>query len=347
MKSENKFHTAVIISGENPDLAIGELKAIMEIYNISYELFVDGLIVIVASSQPVLQIIKKRAALSILVGNLLFVAESISEFENNLKHYSFDFIKKTDSFAVRINKLKKSNYNSEILERKFGRIIKDKTGSIVSLTSPKYLFYVTISSKFYLIVNPTNTFRKIIFYDKMSKLKCPHPSVMNPILSVVMINLARASENSVVFDPFCGVGGIGARAIKLGIKFIGMDIMYNMVSCAMKNIGNNSLVSIIQGDARFLPLMNITHVVCDPPYGRSSSTKNRNPLYLLENFISELSKYLENNGFACIVFSANILTNDILDKILMKYRNIKLVENYFVYVHSGLTRRVMVFKKKE
>ncbi len=344
MKSENNYRTAVVISGENPEMAIGEIKAILEIYDISYSIEVDGLLVVIDTKQPIINFIKKRSVLSIHVAELIFVSRSLMGIEESLKQFNYNFL--IDStFAVRVLKLSKDvNINSEFIERKIGQIIKENSKAHVNLTNPNHLFMLVVSKKFYLLLNPQKTIRKHFYHDKMSRLPCPHPSVMNSILSVVMINLARTPDNGLLCDPFCGVGGIGARAIKLGLKFIGIDIMYNMVSCAMKNIGAHANVSIIQGNSQNFPLEKVSHVVADLPYGRSSSTKRKDPLMLFENFIRELSLYLSENGFACIVFSANILQDAFLNKILNK-QSIKLIENYFVYVHKGLVRRVMVFRK--
>jgi len=47
---------------------------------------------------------------------------------------------------------------------------------------------------------------------------------MDPILSIVMSNLALVRRHDVVVDPFCGTAGILIPAAKLGAKVVGIDM---------------------------------------------------------------------------------------------------------------------------
>lgn len=73
---------------------------------------------------------------------------------------------------------------------------------------------------------------------------------MDPLLSIVMANLANVKENDIVVDPFVGTGSILVAAASLGAHVIGSDIDWLMLhgktrSSRAFQVGINFVGSII------------------------------------------------------------------------------------------------------
>src|SRR5580692_7990470 len=58
-----------------------------------------------------------------------------------------------------------------------------------------------------------------------------HPTVMPEALAEICVR-AGSRLGDVVLDPFCGTGTTGAAAIRLGRKFVGIDLLRHFVDKA-------------------------------------------------------------------------------------------------------------------
>lgn len=165
---------------------------------------------------------------------------------------------------------------------------------------------------------------------------------LSPEIARVLINLSRAKRGGLLLDPFAGTGVILIEAWSMGIRAIGVDIDSIIVRGMENNIlffNTNSLV--VYGDSRTLLYRCIDHVATDLPYGRSASTHGADIRDLYKGFAEKLSSYLSRCGYA-VLMTPHWL-EDYVDEILYSH-GFRVVERYYDYVHSSLTRVINVVK---
>lgn len=52
---------------------------------------------------------------------------------------------------------------------------------------------------------------------------------MNPLLSLIMANMAQVTETSLIYDPFVGTGSLLVGAAHCGGYVAGADLDYNLI----------------------------------------------------------------------------------------------------------------------
>jgi len=165
---------------------------------------------------------------------------------------------------------------------------------------------------------------------------------LTPEIARVLINLSRARRSSVILDPFAGTGVVLIEAWSMGIRAVGVDIDSTIVRGMRENMvffNANSLV--VHGDSRTLVYREVDHVVTDLPYGRAASTHGVEIKSLYRDFVERLSEYLSRRGYA--VFMTPHWLEDYVDEIVHA-QGLRVVERYYDYVHSSLTRVINVVK---
>ena len=68
------------------------------------------------------------------------------------------------------------------------------------------------------------------------RTKYPHHPTQKPVMVLERIIKLASKESDVVFDPFMGVGSTGVAALKLGRKFIGVEIDEKYFKAAEKRL---------------------------------------------------------------------------------------------------------------
>ena len=95
-----------------------------------------------------------------------------------------------------------------------------------------------------------------------------HPGVMMPITARALVNLSLAGQGDLLFDPFCGTGGVLLEARLLGARVLGSDAEEAMIAGCRANLPEADL---FLADATAMPLCDnsVDAVVTDLPYGQS------------------------------------------------------------------------------
>ncbi len=163
----------------------------------------------------------------------------------------------------------------------------------------------------------------------------PHPTGMNPRLARAMINLGSAKNE--VLDPFCGAGGLLIEGANIGLQCIGTDINPKMVERAKKNTSNHKNVNIILKDALSWE-KKVECVVTDVPYGKSS-TLNQELKELIKLFLLKYKKLTKTIVLCC---PSTLQINHELQKT-----GWKIMFETEIYIHSSLTRRILLLKKEK
>jgi tRNA (guanine10-N2)-dimethyltransferase len=350
-----------LLSGENESMPAAEVKAILEAESFSY-----------ANASEFDQILRLEAEVdsvqSVQVRSAYTRFSALDLFVSNATHEDIakaaaetDFkavLKPGESFVVRINRIR--NYadqalNTMELEGKLGKQILNSTpGTKVSLKNPDKTFIGIITDdKLVLGLKLTDITSKTFSERRPRKKPFFHPSAMPSKMARCMVNLAHGKAESLVLDPFCGTGTSLIEASYIGCCAVGVDAQKRMILGTRKNLRyfNISAEGLVLADSRNPPFFKMDCVVTDPPYGRSSSTLNSTTEQLVKDVLASSHELLGTGQRICIALPIQVngsgqvdhMAKDLAD--FVKDLGYKTVESHLVYIHSSLTREIMVYEK--
>jgi len=325
--------------GENIALAFSELNALLEVFGIKAKVrLLDNLAFVEADvmSQKIVELCERSS----LIRN---ASEVISEF----KKFKLDDLKELNwadivdgSFCVRI---KNNQSDFKLPEAKLaGPIWNALKKPKVNLDNPN----TTIEfwpSKSAIIVS------KLIWEYKPNKYSGREPKdrpaktpvALKPKLARLLINLSRAKENEKLLDPFCGAGAIVAEAAVIGCKAMGSDFDKEMIARSKTNLNYLNLrYQVYLYDATKLSkkFKNIDAVATDPPYGKSTKVGAKNILDLYNKFLRESHKILKKDGYVAFIYPKKV-------KLEIDKKKWQIVDSAEMFVHGGLTRKVIAVKR--
>ncbi|WP_455364332.1 THUMP domain-containing protein [[Eubacterium] cellulosolvens] len=337
-----------LTSREHETLPLAELRGVLEAEGIQHTFHrtVPGLIFL-KSNSGILKASGRLALTKLLCAHLFTCYNMIGEIRKKISQIDPQKISaKRASFAVRITDIleTRSNLNTSVMEVLIGEtILKEFKDWKVNLTKPTVEFHGIIwNGQFSFGVKQYQRPRGMFKFRKPSLRPAFHPATLTPKLARIMVNLSRVRADEVMFDPFCGVGGILIEAGLIGCRLVGSDVKHQMCIGALKNLRHYQLnpLAIIQSDSITIPLNSVDTVVTDPPYGTSASTLNRPIRTILDNFLQECYSILTRNRFLCIAAPKTAGIKDLgLD---CKF---KFIESHCLYIHRSLTREIVVFQK--
>jgi tRNA (guanine10-N2)-dimethyltransferase len=350
-----------LLSGENESLPAAEVKAILEAEGYRYENAeeFDQTLRLEAELGSV-KAVQVRSAYTRVCALELFVANANhNDIAKAASETDFKAVLKPgESFAVRINRIK--NYadealNTMVLEGKLGRQILNGTEATkVSLKNPDKTFIGIITDeKLVLGLKLTEITSKTFSERRPRKKPFFHPSAMPSKMARCMVNLAHGKAEALVLDPFCGTGTSLIEATYIGCRAVGVDAQRRMVLGARKNLRffNISAEGLVLADARKLPLFKVDCVVTDPPYGRSSSTLKSTTKQLVADVLASSLALLGVGQRICIALPIQVNGLGQVDHMakdldgFVKNLGFKTIESHLVYIHSSLTREIMVYEK--
>lgn len=336
------------LSGEHPTLPKAEIKSIMDAEKINFETIgeADQLLRARASIEALKKVSSRSGMCKSCGIEILFCKNELDAIVNVAKEIDFsEYVEAKESFSVRIARVAEASkdLSASMIEGKIGRIIKECVKNAkVDLANPiKRFFGVLTEDKFLLGLN---------FFEKERNLtergprKRPafHPSTMDPKLARCIVNLARAKEDSLLLDPFCGVGGILIEAGLMGCRILGCDLNAKMIEGTIRNLEHFNLEyeGIILADARKNAFRPAESIATDPPYGKDSSLLGVELTDLFRDFLLSAYDSLENNGHISISSPKGANISDFGEEA-----GLTLVETHNLYVHRSLTREILVFKR--
>ncbi|PNX50522.1 MAG: hypothetical protein BV458_13060 [Thermoplasmata archaeon M9B2D] len=330
------------VSGENLQLARAELDALVKLCPFNIEITWLGRVAKLQAASNPTEFLLDRAALvkraGILMGEFSH-EESIIEgiIDDSWK----DNVLPSDRFSVRTICIE-SEYNQKErvkIEKELGAHIQSITGAKVELRSPNSnILVIILAGRFLVCKSIESKLRHLLREREPGKKPFFHPSMMNSILARTMCNLAGVRPGNTVLDPFCGGGGILCEAAYIGALVIGIDKNWRLLEGARRNLSAiNSKYSVIQADALHLPVQTVDHIVTDPPYGRSSSTRGTESRELLDSLLRKAPSILQSSGEnLCVCASSDMgLSEMIRDAGFRIGHEIKMI------VHSGLVREIV------
>jgi tRNA (guanine10-N2)-dimethyltransferase len=336
-----------LVSGEHNTLPFAEIKAILESENLPRtESAVFTQVLCVNTKRESAPLVANRSSMTKTCGLELFRSGvGTKEIQQNVKDISYGaFLKKGQSFSVRVKSIGTAYTNTLRLEGEIGHIISETCNGVkVDLTTPDRRFFGVLTDSILIFGVKLSEISANRFLERMpGKRPFCHPSTMLPKLARCMVNLARVKPGSLVLDPFCGSGSILVEAGAMGCRVYGSDVNDLMVKGCLSNLAyvGYPYEGLLVGDAGKLPFKVFDGIVTDPPYGRASSTHGKAIKTLVSDFLSDAMSVLPRGGYISIALPDN---GDW--KTMARDIGYDVVEGHFVREHKSLTRVILIIKK--
>jgi len=315
------------LSGEHPELPKAEIFAVLEGEGIAYKIYSENeenriLILDVDIQNP---LFIKRLAMTKRAGDFIGISKDLTELAQKL----YDRMS-NGTFAV--------ESESQTIREKLGEEIWKHGFNVDLLTPDARVLCFRDNNHCYNIAIETPLERDFA-ERKPQNRPYFHPTSIDPKIARVLVNLARIGKNDRLLDPFCGTGGILIEAGLMGMKLFGYDIDERMVEGCIENLKYCGLSGEIrEGDAlKLTPEEKVDAIVTDPPYGRSSFMTERNIEKFYEDFLTSASKVLDSGKYLVMILP---------DSSDLKTDKFEVKENYSLYVHKSLTRKIFVLRRK-
>jgi len=327
----------LILHKEFPELSVAETKVLIEkflngkILNSTHN-FVEAEI---SDNPENLLIVLNRSAYIKKAIRLIASAKDSAELEKELLKGKLDFLK---SEFTKPMKFRMTLKNLEHTKRSFANMISfgkalalyPFVGS-VDLKNPELDFHILNSGKInlgILIWENKEDFQS----RRADKRPANHPTSMSPRIARCLVNLTGAESE--VLDPFCGAGGFLIEAGIIGLKVYGSDIDSEMIERARKNLAHfNINADLIVQDA-LLWTKTVKAVVTDVPYGKSSKLNTSLGL-LIKNFVRH---------YETLTKTIVLVYPDRIQDGFLKGTSWKKMREFSIYVHSTLTRKIVILK---
>ncbi|MCW4037592.1 MAG: TRM11 family methyltransferase [Candidatus Bathyarchaeota archaeon] len=334
------------VSGEHTTLPFAEINAILESAGISSSGgTVFTRVLCVTSTVESAYLVARRSSMTKVCGLELFRCDAEwSEIQRRLRDVPFtDYVKKGQSFSVRLTSFDTSHVNTLGLEREVGDNISRKVpDASVNLVDPDRSFIGFFADSM-LIFGVKVAEASAKRFDERMPVNRPflHPSTMPPKLARCMVNLARAPSGCLVLDPFCGAGSILLEAGAVGCRVVGSDVDDVMVEGCSRNLKYFRIPfdGLLVGDARRLPYTVVDCIVSDPPYGRASSTHGASPIKLVSDFLFEAMSILPRGGYLSLSLPGGWDWRAVAVDLGYAF-----VDRHFVREHKSLTREILIIK---
>ena len=174
------------------------------------------------------------------------------------------------------------------------------------------------------------------------------PYTLKSDMARAAINLLDIKDkNSILLDPFCGIGGILLEGYDMGFKIFGNDISWNDLKYFKQNFEHYFPDSFTSGQVKrtladsstqFLKENSIDGIVSDIPYGKSCRRLGDD---LYNDFLRSAKVYLKP-GAKLVIIYANFLE---FKEIAKKYfTEITEIDHY---INKSMTRHILVLENSK
>jgi tRNA (guanine10-N2)-dimethyltransferase len=341
-----------ILSGEHPTLPLAELRAILDAEGYGYKIEAQwNRIVLVRVDPQGARIATRRSGLVNHASVVFF--ESLSDetqIMEMLQKCNFSgWIQPNDRFGVKITRVQRepSLFDADELARKIGSQIwnNQKQQVKVDLSKPDVLFLGVINGSQFFFGPFLGSRDKAGIFQRRSPFR-PFfvPSAIHPKFARVMVNLSRVKQGDLLFDPFCGTGGLLLEAADIGCIPVGLDIDISILSGCLRNLEHFKVpFNGALADARMTPIRpgGLDAIATDPPYGRSSSTKGAEVVKLIQTSLDAFASLLKIGAFVCLA-----LPLEYFQKEIMPTDSFAIVESHTMRIHRSLDRHIMVLRRQ-
>ncbi len=303
-----------LLSGENPKLAVEEIKAITNLRNPRK----IGSVLIANCKKTDFSTL----AFTHKAYELIFIC-SEKNLDKQLKKINWQRQYKKDFYVKAVNKKIEINRLADPI---WDRIKNPKVNTTNPTTRIEFLFYggQVICGRLIQTIDGK-------FEERKAHLRPGfHPTSLHPKLARALVNLSKGKK---IVDPFCGTGGILIEAGLIGKKIIGMDIDQKMLERTRTNLEHYKIkkYKLVQGDAT-LKIPKGDAIVTDPPYGKGSRMSEKK---LYENFFEQAYDTLPDKKRIILMLPSSV-------RVKNKFKKLKTLP---FYIHKSLTRNIMILEK--
>lgn len=335
----------LILKGMNKDFAISEFSTLWNLYlDETIKLYqVQNVLYSFTSKKKISQEEEflDRLTFTNYLGLELYRGESFDEFQSTLLKLNFSFLE-GKTFGIE----QKTFGQGEIIPSKeLAHPIWDSLKSPkVNLNNPNYLFmnFQLPNSKNFIFTQGLYKNDKE-YLERMPKLRpVAMPYTLKSDMARAACNLLNLKPESVVLDPFCGIGGILLEAYDLGFEVMGNDISFNDLELLRKNFKHyfpKAQYSLTCKDSS-LPIFapnSIDGIVSDIPYGKCSRKLG---IDLYDNFLQQAKSYLRP-GSRMVIIYANFV--EFKDLALTYFKEVQEIDQY---INKSMTRHILVLEKE-
>lgn len=331
------------LSKEHPTLPGNEIVSCLNAEHISFQIIEANSDVLVISSDADVDVIKnvaRRISHAFYVNEFFFISSnSNSEIEKNAKMYTMKF-----SGSIAIRSTNKSKHMSS-------QMIIDSLGNVYTKNNEVDLKNPDNEIRVYITDSEVYVGKKIMAIDRTQYEKRKgqfrpffSPISMHPKVARALVNLSEISTGQIIYDPFCGTGGILIEAGLIGANVIGSDASAKMIHGTRQNLSfygiqPTQLFTADIGDIDSLLEKKVDAVVTDLPYGRATSTMGESRDSLYPRAFEHIAKVLRPKARAVIGLPSK-------ETIIIAQRYLSLQTYYDIRVHSSLTRYFAVLEKE-
>ena len=272
----------------------------------------------------------KRLSMTKAIYDFLFSCDE-KNLENCINNFEWNKVISND-FWVRLRHSKRYK-EADIADMIWDKLKKPKA----SIKSLNQIVLIFVKNKVFcgkLLAEPVRDYNT-----RKPHMRPEHsPTSLPPKIARAMINLTGIKKGAII-DPFCGVGGILIENGLMGLTGVGYEIDEKTFHKCRKNLEHYKIKYFHLHNEDSLKLAkDFDYVVTDLPYGRSSKLfQDREELY--ENFLRLLDAHLRKK--AVVMYPSD-------SKFREKIRKYNLIlENEFsIYVHRTLTRKIAVISRR-
>jgi tRNA (guanine10-N2)-dimethyltransferase len=313
------------LSGEHPTLPCAELACVGEVLDFRPQVAIAE----VGDPACICRLALTHRAAAFL-GDCPAEMEAIIHFVRDLG------LVPVDPFAVRVHRIHGAGTGlppTPWMERVLGTMIP----GTVNLSAPGIEYRCVVSGdRCYVGILLTSIDRGAFDYRTPLRRAFFHPGVMLPRTARALVNLSCVCSGEVLYDPFCGTGGILIEADLVGACPVGSDTDPVMVAGSRANVAAGD---VFLADASRLPLRDhcMDAIVTDLPYGQSSAITARSLDHLYAGSLEEIRRVLGTGRRAVVV------THRDISPIARHYFTIDGC--HMQRVHRSLTRHILVLKQ--
>lgn len=349
---KNQYFNYLIFHLKKPYIELAKQEIIELIKPKKFFLIDDLFFLEKKYSKKLISFLSKRLGFSHSIYRLIFFSDKYSLIKK-IEFFNWNKVYKKD-FCVRY-------HGKSFNEREIANIIYKLLDNLRRNKKPK--------------VNLKKPNTKIVFFEKSNKeiigslFLCDidksynkrkahlrpgfHPTSLSPDLAKACINLTGLKKG-IIFDPFCGSGGILIEAALMGFYVIGNDIINKQLELAKKNfdyfniknyklfnldsltLNKNLLKILLDKKINEFNFKNFSFV-SDLPYGKGSySSLSKNLFNLYYNFLLNLKKFNLKNKIVLII------PHFVDYKNIIKKSGWRIKFSFNYYVHKSLTRVILV-----
>jgi tRNA (guanine10-N2)-dimethyltransferase len=300
----------------------------------------DVLIIETKKDKETIKKIGSRLAFSYYVSELLFFCEIDEKKirDNALKNP----IENIGTIAIKYRKR-----TASIDTQRFIKIIADiyTQNRKVNLNNPDIEVRIIYTENFVYVGIKLKKIERSLFESRKAQYR-PFfsPISLHPKIARALVNLSGIKKGEILYDPFCGTGGILIEAGLMGIEVIGSDIEEKMIRGCKKNLTyyNIEKFTIFNSDIGEISSKikkNIDVIVADFPYGKSTTTKREKINELYNRAFHNILLILKKDGKAVVGISS-------MDAVKLGENYLSLIELHKIHVHKSLTRYFAVYIKQ-